>query len=1436
MSSDLSNGTYSASVLGTISSHLEGLQGFDSMCLELIQNADDAKATEIVFDITDDALWVHNDSEFSDQDFARITQVASAGKSGDSELIGRFGIGFVSTYQVTDHPQIISADKRLTLIPEQQHYTFENVGHTNGTSFRLEWAFDSDSATRAALKQSSVNQSEFDSMAQDLLKMLRRGILFLRHVRSIQLMRNGELVEACHFDRSVHKRLTVTFDTEESTQHWIVLTTDIESRADKLLQKYPQLSLNRRQTLVTLAFRANSEIFRNGFFYAYLPTEQLTGMPFHINGDFFTEPDRKSLVFSGGRHQQAWNELIVRSAAVLLAHNLEALRDILGPGRLWELISKAALLRDRARTQSVARVLGMFWHEIFERSKSNPTIIWTAAGEWSSLDACYLSPAKFTDSEYALLHTLRLNIVGDELRPFHKVLTPLGVRVLGLTPIINAIEAQPSFLNVTAGDTLQPADVETKFVPLWRLLNKYFEVRSLYNTIPKRFFQLPLGVRADGTVAAFDTLVRLPAGFNSDRWLAVFPTLALCHADMLAFDSLTSKVPVFCFAELVRLLEARATDASEAADLLGTDIERLRTFYDLLTELHTDAGSTGLADVDRLKALPIFKTGGGFVDATSAMLPGEFELTDDLELAVDAAVLSTRNRVFMSDVLGIETCSLSASIRVQLPRVLASENSVDYRRLMSVLVAGQAQLDSDALSALQTSSVVPVGIDQWVRPAEAIWWDEQFSGAFEPHDKLFVDVSRIDDSAEMRLFFCQLGVRSYPSAAELVDRMAWIAGSGSMAEYRAASAGVLAMLSDQFDDWQLNNPGAIRELARLKAMACFPSSNVESGWHKPGDLVVAIGSDIPSNDGLYWPAGQNYNTNLLGYLGVQTVTVVEQPGNELLPVCDSSENAGEVAELARLLERIQSNPDSITFNHQRELDRILSNISTELRLGFRTSIDDLQDLLGYSWFSTAAGNWATPDVCIIDDCSEVGELFGGELSDLLVADRFEFSALYSALSIPRLSEISSRQVSTVEGIEAQELVQARFVERAVLLTKVIENAYHGTDDELIGRFESIDVRSCESLQLTAAIASNRYSAATAVTNPKAGYDFSENRLYIRSPLDYGMWPRVFRELLIAILPGLSEHELRNAVLSCSTVMAAKQVNDSSIWLLGAGFDGIEGQNLDVELGAVEVTEEELALSGTEVPVDSPSSVHQVLNEQGDQASIEEIELSGLEDPSEDLIVIDQDEEHGTAPSNVIPLTSVPEEPGKMASAQDLEAAVNPDTPGLILVSPNSVEVHGIEFGSDLQRAGRFAAVTYEREMGRSPEPHSSEAKGWDITSFTPNGNTRYIKVVTISGEWRNNPVYISQFAYKMAFEHSDEYWLYVVELAKGQTPRVMAIKDPVSKVTSVCFNDEWSTLVESDEKARRHSAGSKAHKGSHSNKSDAPSGSLLSSFRGLFKP
>src|SRR4051794_5753381 len=100
---------------------LENLIGYGTLAQELIQNAEDAKASTMAFDVREEALVVDNDARFSDCgdqparrcpwavagrrpcDLHAFRRLSGATKRGDSETIGAFGIGFTAVYQITDH-------------------------------------------------------------------------------------------------------------------------------------------------------------------------------------------------------------------------------------------------------------------------------------------------------------------------------------------------------------------------------------------------------------------------------------------------------------------------------------------------------------------------------------------------------------------------------------------------------------------------------------------------------------------------------------------------------------------------------------------------------------------------------------------------------------------------------------------------------------------------------------------------------------------------------------------------------------------------------------------------------------------------------------------------------------------------------------------------------------------------------------------------------------------------------------------------------------------------------------------------------------------------------------------------------------------------------------------------------------------------------------
>ncbi|KAK3583510.1 hypothetical protein CHS0354_026096 [Potamilus streckersoni] len=110
----------------------------DALLKEIIQNADDAGATEVklVYDgrrinrkcderfpfrkfFQAPALCVYNNEIFNEKDWEGVTLIYSSVKENDLLKVGRFGLGFKSIFHLTDHVCIISDNRILLIDPFQ---------------------------------------------------------------------------------------------------------------------------------------------------------------------------------------------------------------------------------------------------------------------------------------------------------------------------------------------------------------------------------------------------------------------------------------------------------------------------------------------------------------------------------------------------------------------------------------------------------------------------------------------------------------------------------------------------------------------------------------------------------------------------------------------------------------------------------------------------------------------------------------------------------------------------------------------------------------------------------------------------------------------------------------------------------------------------------------------------------------------------------------------------------------------------------------------------------------------------------------------------------------------------------------------------------------------------------------------------------------------
>lgn len=131
----------SESLLDRLKGLLQGYTDGLSVPKELIQNADDAGATEVRFlydERTNDnamtnlidegmkecqgpALWSYNDAVFTEEDFRNVVKLNAATKEEDTGKIGRFGLGFNSVYNLTDVPSFVSGNSIVILDPHTEY-------------------------------------------------------------------------------------------------------------------------------------------------------------------------------------------------------------------------------------------------------------------------------------------------------------------------------------------------------------------------------------------------------------------------------------------------------------------------------------------------------------------------------------------------------------------------------------------------------------------------------------------------------------------------------------------------------------------------------------------------------------------------------------------------------------------------------------------------------------------------------------------------------------------------------------------------------------------------------------------------------------------------------------------------------------------------------------------------------------------------------------------------------------------------------------------------------------------------------------------------------------------------------------------------------------------------------------------------------------------
>jgi hypothetical protein len=924
-------GSYTANLLGNIRSHMAGLKGYDVMALELIQNADDAKADCVVFEVTDSGLKVSNSGQFTycgdltkecghlvsnsySCDYHRIADVGSGGKLSRSQNIGRFGIGFVSTYQITDHPQILSNNVKLTLHPEEGKWFFEPCEQAEGTTFFLPWASDRNSKARRALGISHVSEDHIECLLDDLKKVLRKSLLFLRHVRTAEVRRNGELLLACKLDRGDGNELKVSFSPANEVERWHILRTDAGKDAAPLFALHQQLESLGRSTNISIGVRIEPEPLSQGLLYAFLPTEQSTGLPVHINADFFPEADRKAIIFVGRQHEQAWNEMLIGAAAAELAKDPEGLRNMLGDVQFWKILKEAHGL---SRSSTHPSCFRRFWEQL-KVTATRAHIALAQDGSVERPSSVFLPSRGYpTEQQSQTLLEIGGRFVAEKIDSFRNTICELGAPKLTLDRLVGLLEGDKSQQALRKAH-INPSRLESFYRSLWQMVNDLLpETATQAAPEINRLRAIPFLVSENLCPVSINDLFLAPQPLVAERVASLLPELEIATHHLLGFSKIEREIRRLKLDSVVLHIK-RLHDRQQFQNVIGGESTKLRELYAMLADLDRKNYVENPQTVYyMLRNLPIWLSSRGLVKATQALLPGNFtDPTGQADL-LEPSILTDSAREFVLNKLGVQTQTIEAFVEKVLPRFFNKDGPLDtqnYTRLITELAKYPTLVnDENIRRVLGKLPIVPTQDGAWSRPTNTYRRAEDLIQVLGDATHLWLDASRVPDSQTVHTFIDSLGILRSPLAQHLVDRMLSIARVYPPTEdAKRASGDAFYFLCDKYEEWR-RNPSFQVEINKLRGVACFPAEDDRNSWHSVGDLHAPYRAEAFRSQAkiLDFRNTARLRTELLEDLGV-TINPKTKLVIDHLKFCISTGTRPHISTYQVLNERAQSSDAEVS--------------------------------------------------------------------------------------------------------------------------------------------------------------------------------------------------------------------------------------------------------------------------------------------------------------------------------------------------------------------------------------------------------------------------------------------------------------------------------------------------------------------------------------------
>ena len=342
-------------------SDLAGLEAYVSESynsrsfIELLQNADDAKATTFFVKRSGDYLFVANNGRpFNIKDLESLCRSASSNKVRGT-TIGYRGIGFKSVVSFAKEVHLISGDFEITfskelskqIVPQAPKVPLIRIPHELENSVRNELTDEikiiKEEGFNTIFIFSGVLAEQID---EEYTSFASTTLLFLNSIQVIKIHLSKKVIANIAVIEENERGRYLRVSTTEGVSNWFVCSDSNCSIAFSM-DKGKVVRLPKSDAII----------------HAFLPTEDSCGLGVVVNGDFSTDPSRRHLIMDETTIKVISNltQLYASLLKYAIANKDRNMVDALMPYFDWKLI---LLMKQSFEKEFAKRIKDAFGKEL----------------------------------------------------------------------------------------------------------------------------------------------------------------------------------------------------------------------------------------------------------------------------------------------------------------------------------------------------------------------------------------------------------------------------------------------------------------------------------------------------------------------------------------------------------------------------------------------------------------------------------------------------------------------------------------------------------------------------------------------------------------------------------------------------------------------------------------------------------------------------------------------------------------------------------------------------------------------------------------------------------------------------------------------------------------------------------------------------------------